>query len=118
KGNAPEGAAIERRKAEHLRIAAEEDVETTRAPGWDDVHLVHDALPATDAAKVDLSTRLLGHELALPLVIAGMTGGHSGAERVNATLAGADERHARGMRVGSQRAALRHPSVRGTAAVA
>ena len=113
----PEGAAIERRKAEHLRIAAEEDVETTRAPGWDDVHLVHDALPATDAAKVDLSTRLLGHELALPLLIAGMTGGHSGAERVNATLADAAARHGLGMGVGSQRAALRDPSLRQTYAV-
>src|SRR5207253_3615525 len=110
-------AAIERRKAEHLRIAAEEDVETTRAPGWDDVHLVHDALPAPDAAKIDLSPRLLGHDLALPLVIAGMTGGHSGAERVNATLADAAARHGLGMGVGSQRAALRDPSLRGTYAV-
>src|SRR4030081_3411278 len=76
-----------RRKAEHLRIAAEEDIETSRAPGWDDVHLVHDALPATDAAKIDLSTRLLGHSLALPLLIAGMGGGHTGA--------GARDRHAR-----------------------
>src|SRR5207253_1933143 len=110
-------AAIERRKAEHLRIAAEEDVETTRAPGWDDVHLVHDALPAPDAAKIDLSPRLLGHDLALPLVIAGMTGGHSGAERVNATLADAAARHGLGMGVGSQRAALRDPSLRQTYAI-
>jgi hypothetical protein len=64
---AAEGTAIERRKAEHLRIAAEADIETRQAPGWDDVHLVHDALPATDAARIDLSTRLLGHALALPL---------------------------------------------------
>ncbi|HEV2250340.1 MAG TPA: type 2 isopentenyl-diphosphate Delta-isomerase [Candidatus Limnocylindria bacterium] len=110
-------AAIERRKAEHLRIAAEEDVETRRAPGWDDVHLVHDALPVTDADRIDLSARLLGHVLALPLVIAGMTGGHSGAERVNATLADAAARHGLGMGVGSQRAALRDPSLRRTYAV-
>ena len=110
----PEGAAIERRKAEHLRIAAEEDIETTRAPGWDDVHLVHDALPAIDAARIDLSTRLLGHRLDLPLVIAGMTGGHSGAERVNATLAEAAARYGLGIGVGSQRAALRDPGLRGT----
>src|SRR5437764_3550030 len=113
----PEGAAIERRKAEHLRIAAEEDIETRRAPGWDDVHLVHAALPATDASRVDLSARLLGHTLALPLVIAGMTGGHSGAERVNTTLAEAAARHGLGIGVGSQRAALRDPSLRGTYAV-
>src|SRR5438132_8556832 len=114
---AAEGAAIELRKAEHLRIAAAEDIETRRAPGWDDVHLVHDALPASDAAKVDLSARLLGHELALPLLIAGMTGGHSGAERVNATLADAAARHGLGIGVGSQRAALRDPSLRGTYAI-
>jgi len=114
---APERDAIERRKAEHLRIAAEEDIETTRAPGWDDVHLLHDALPAADAARVDLSARLLSHTLALPLVIAGMTGGHSGAERVNTTLAEAAARHGLGIGVGSQRAALRDPSLRRTYAV-
>jgi isopentenyl-diphosphate Delta-isomerase len=114
---APEGAAIERRKAEHLRIAAEEDIETRRAPGWDDVHLVHEALPATDAARIDLSARLLGHTLALPLMIAGMTGGHSGAEQVNLTLAEAAARHGLGIGVGSQRAALRDPNLRRTYAV-
>jgi isopentenyl-diphosphate delta-isomerase len=113
----PEGAAIERRKAEHLRIAAEEDIETTRAAGWEDVHLVHDALPAADAERIDLSARFLTHTLALPLVIAGMTGGHSGAERVNTTLADAAARHGLGIGVGSQRAALRDPSLRRTYAV-
>jgi len=55
--------------------------------------------------------------LDLPLLIAGMTGGHSGAERVNATLAEAAARHGIGIGVGSQRAALRDPSLRGTYAV-
>src|SRR5947207_15123311 len=96
-----EGAAIERRKAEHLRIAAEEDVETRRAPGWDDVHLVHDALPAADAAKIDLGIRLLGHDLGLPLLIAGMTGGHAGAEQVNELLAEAAARHGLWISLGS-----------------
>jgi isopentenyl-diphosphate delta-isomerase len=81
------------------------------------VHLVHDALPATDAARIDLSARLLGHTLALPLLIAGMTGGHSGAERVNETLAEAAARHGLGIGVGSQRAALRDPSLRRTYAI-
>jgi isopentenyl-diphosphate delta-isomerase len=105
---------IEKRKAEHLRLAAEGDVETRRAPGWDDVHLLHDALPVTDASRIDLSTKLLGHTLSLPLVIAGMTGGHGGAESVNATLADAAARHGLAMGVGSQRAALRDPSLRHT----
>ena len=108
---------IEKRKAEHLRLAAEGDVETRRGPGWEDVHLVHDALPVVDAARVDLSTKLLGHTLSLPLVIAGMTGGHTGAERVNATLAAAAARHGLAMGVGSQRAALRDPDLRRTYAI-
>ena len=108
---------IEKRKAEHLRLAADGDVETRRPPGWDDVHLVHDALPVTDAAGVDLRTSLLGHRLSLPLVIAGMTGGHSGAESVNATLADAAARHGLGMGVGSQRAALRDPRLARTYAI-
>ncbi len=114
--SSPKGE-IEKRKAEHLRLAAEGDVETRRAPGWDDVHLVHDALPVTDAARIDLASKLLGHTLDIPLVIAGMTGGHRGAEKVNATLADAAARHGIAMGVGSQRAALRDPSLRRTYAI-
>jgi len=108
---------IEKRKAEHLRLAAEGDVETRRPPGWDDVHLIHDALPVVDAAQIDLGARLLGHRLSLPLVIAGMTGGHRGAEQVNTILADAAARHGLAMGVGSQRAALRDPSLRRTYAI-
>jgi len=114
--SSPKGE-IERRKAEHLRLAAEGDVETRRGPGWNDVHLVHDALPVVDAARIDIGARLLGHALSLPLVIAGMTGGHRGAERVNTILADAAARHGLAMGVGSQRAALRDPSLRRTYAI-
>lgn len=111
------GDGIERRKAEHLRIAAREDVETRRGAGWDDVHLLHDALPTLDAAAIDLGTTLLGHRLALPLLIAGMTGGHGGAETVNGVLARAAARHGVAIGVGSQRAALRDPKLRRTYAI-
>ena len=47
---------IARRKGEHLSLAAEADVETRTAAGWDDIHLVHDALPDIDASDVDLGT--------------------------------------------------------------
>lgn len=111
------GSEIGRRKVEHLRIAADADIETLRAPGWVDVHLVHDSLPTVDAAAVDLGTTLLGHRLALPLVISGMTGGHAGAEQVNATLADAAARHGLAIGVGSQRAALRDPGLIRTYAI-
>lgn len=106
-----------RRKGEHLQQEAEADVETLVTAGWEDVHLVHDALPTVDASSVDLSTRLLGHTLRLPLVISGMTGGHGRAIAINELLARVAERRGIAIGVGSQRAALRDPSLIPTYAV-
>jgi len=109
--------ALRQRKAEHMRLAADETVEVRTAPGWGDVHLVHDALPEVDLADVDLGVELLGRRLGLPLAIAGMTGGHDGATAVNATLARAAERHGLAIGLGSQRVALADPSLEPTFAV-
>ena len=109
----PEGVAataIERRKAEHLRIAAEEDIETKRAPGWDDVHLVHDALPELALDEVVLQTRILGKTLRAPIVIASMTGGTDEAARVNRALASLAEERGYGFGLGSQRAMMAAPA--------
>jgi len=109
---------VERRKGEHLTVAAYEDVEAKMGPGWGDVHLVHEALPRTDLSKVDLSVDFLGRGLRAPLVIAAMTGGHAMAAEVNRALARAAERHGLAMGLGSQRAALRKPELAHTYAVA
>jgi isopentenyl-diphosphate delta-isomerase len=98
---------IEQRKADHLRLSATSDVDAPGGAGWDDIKLVHNALPEIDQCNVDLSTSFLGRRLAVPLLIAGMTGGHRAAHEVNAVLARAAERHGLVMGVGSQRAALR-----------
>lgn len=111
-------AEIERRKSEHLTLASGEGVEANVSAGWDDIHLAHDALPSVDAADVDLSVELLGRELRSPLVISGMTGGHEAAREVNRILAAAAERHGLAFGVGSQRAALRDPSLVPTYAIA
>src|SRR5260370_41516639 len=97
----------EARKADHLRVSASGDVDALAGPGWDDVRLVHEALPEVDQCAIDLSVSFLGRDLRAPLVIAGMTGGHRTAYDVNAVLARAAERHGLAMGVGSQRAALR-----------
>jgi isopentenyl-diphosphate delta-isomerase len=112
-----EAEDIARRKGEHLQLAAEGDVETRSSAGWEDVHLVHDALPSVDAKDIDVSTRFLGHALRLPLLIAGMTGGHGRAIAVNELLARAAELAGIAIGVGSQRAALRDPSLASTYSV-
>lgn len=102
---------IEQRKADHLRLSADAAVDASVGAGWDDVHLVHEALPELDQWEVDLSVELLGRRMQAPLLIAGMTGGHRTAHEVNAVLARAAERYGLAMGVGSQRAALRRPDL-------
>lgn len=98
-------------------MAAAEDVETRTPAGWDDIHLLHDALPDVDASAIDLSARFLGRKLALPLIISGMTGGHPQALAINAVLARVAERRGVAIGVGSQRAALRDSSLVPTYAI-
>lgn len=109
---------VSARKAEHLAVIAAHDVTSRTRPGWDDVHLLHAALPEVDLAEVDPSTVLLGRRLRYPLVIASMTGGHADALSVNRVLARAAATYGLAMGVGSQRAALRDRSLRRTYAVA
>lgn len=109
---------VERRKGEHLDMAARGGIESGVSPGWEHVHLVHSALPVADLEAIDLSTELLGRRLRAPLVIAAMTGGHRAARDVNRRLAAAAERHGLAMGLGSQRAALRRPELAPTYAVA
>jgi isopentenyl-diphosphate delta-isomerase len=107
-------ASIVDRKAEHIELVLDKAVEVTASPGWEDVELVHEALPELDRDDVDLATDLLGSRLRAPLVIAAMTGGHAGALEVNGTLGRAAQRHGLAIGAGSQRAALRDPSLEPT----
>lgn len=79
--------------------------------GWSDIQLIHQALPSVDADMVDVSTTLLGRRLSLPLIIAGMTGGHAGAMEINRLLASSAEKSGIAIGTGSQRAALEHPEL-------
>ena len=81
------------------------------SPGFEDVRLVHNALPECRLESIDLSTRFLDRRLSSPLFIAGMTGGHPDTNEVNRVLARAAEHFNIGMGVGSQRAALENPEL-------
>ena len=98
----------ESRKDEHVRVTLEKDVVAERNY-WDDVKLIHNALPEINKSDIDFSTQLFGKKLDAPLIIAGMTGGYDKAKKINENLAIAAEKYQIGMGVGSQRAALESP---------
>jgi len=95
------------RKADHIRINLEEDVQFPRlTTGLERYRLVHQALPELDLAAVDISSGLLGKTLAAPLLISSMTGGVEQAERINRNLAAGAQARGIAMGLGSQRAGL------------
>jgi len=95
----------EERKREHVQISLKENV-SAHYNYWDDVHLIHNALPEINENEIDLSTRLFGKKLHAPLIISGMTGGYSEGKKINEHLASVASTFQIGMGVGSQRAAL------------
>jgi isopentenyl-diphosphate Delta-isomerase len=96
-----------KRKADHVRICLNEKAQARKATtGFEDICLVHRALPEINKQKIDLSTYLFEHRLNAPLIVGAMTGGTEEAEKINATIAEAVENLGLGMGVGSQRAAL------------
>ena len=72
----------EERKREHVQISLKENV-AAHHNYWDDVHLIHNALPDINSADIDLSVQLFGKKLNVPLVISGMTGGYSEGKKIN-----------------------------------
>jgi len=73
---------------------------------WDDVEIVHNALPEIDFDEVDPSVTLFGKRLKAPIMITGMTGGFPDAVKINSNLAHAAADVGIAMGVGSERAAI------------
>ena len=92
----------ENRKDEHVRVSLQKNV-SSHYNYWDDIRLVHNALPEVDKDKLNLTTELFNKKLAAPIVISGMTGGYSKAKKINENLGSAAEKFQIAMGVGSQR---------------
>jgi isopentenyl-diphosphate delta-isomerase len=104
-----------KRKADHIRISLEEDVNFgSLTAGFERYRFRHQALPECSLDDIDLSTRFLGKRLSAPLLIASMTGGTEEARRINFHLAQAAQEAGIGMGLGSQRAGLEDPAVAST----
>ena len=99
---------IESRKDDHIRIASERDVEEGNNL-FNEVNLIHVALPEIDFDDVDPSITIFNKRLSFPFIIGAMTGGTETAEKINAALAKCAEEFGIGMYVGSQRVAIVKP---------
>ncbi|NPV61141.1 MAG: type 2 isopentenyl-diphosphate Delta-isomerase [Methanotrichaceae archaeon] len=97
-----------RRKLDHIRICLEKPVEASSRP-FEDVLLIHRALPEICEGEIETSCRFLGYRLKAPIIITGMTGGHPDTREINLNLARAAQEMGLAMGVGSQRAALEDP---------
>jgi isopentenyl-diphosphate delta-isomerase len=95
-----------KRKLSHIQTALHQQVQSRTPTGFDDVRLIHNALPEIDRDEIDLSTELFGHKLKAPLIIESMTGGTPIAAKINRKLAKVAEKLGVGMGVGSQRAGI------------
>lgn len=109
---------IQSRKADHLRICLDEDVQFhTNTNGLERYRFIHCCLPEIDRSEIDLSTTFLGKPLSAPLLISSMTGGTELARTINYRLARVAQHYKLAMGVGSQRVAVENPQVADTFAV-
>jgi len=110
----PAAPPIAARKADHLQINLEKDVQSGLTTGLERYRFVHQALPELDLATVDTSVTLFGKTLRTPFLISSMTGGTRQARTFNRRLAAAAQQAGLAMGLGSQRAALEHPELAAT----
>jgi isopentenyl-diphosphate Delta-isomerase len=98
--------STKQRKADHIRICLEEDVQFRASSGLEKYHFTHRCLPEIDYADLDIKTTFLGKPLGAPLLISSMTGGTAQAQQINQRLASVAQTYGLAMGVGSQRVAI------------
>ena len=96
---------IKGRKADHINISLKETIEP-EYDYWNDIRLMHEALPEVDLDEIDTSCNVLGKDLKFPFIVTAITGGFEGAKRINANIAQACAELGIGMGVGSERAGI------------
>jgi isopentenyl-diphosphate delta-isomerase len=101
------------RKLDHIRICMEKPVDAKEMP-FQDLVLLHKALPEIDEADIDTSCKFLGKKLKAPFMISAMTGGHPDVKQINVRLGEAASELGIALGVGSQRAALEDRSLEDT----
>ncbi|CDN14502.1 MAG: type 2 isopentenyl-diphosphate Delta-isomerase [Richelia sp.] len=113
-----EPPSTQSRKADHIRICLEEDVQCRQATsGLENYRFTHCCLPELDYQDIDLKAKFLHKQLGAPILISSMTGGTSQAGMINQRLAQVAQQYNLAMGVGSQRVAVEKPEVADTFAM-
>jgi isopentenyl-diphosphate delta-isomerase len=103
------------RKADHLRICLDEDVQfKANTNGLERYRFTHCCLPELNRSEIDPQTLFLGKLLGAPLLISSMTGGTEEAKTINFRLAEVAQQYKLAMGVGSQRVAVENTQVADT----
>jgi isopentenyl-diphosphate delta-isomerase len=100
------------RKADHIRICSDMDVEFQVQTTWlEHVRLVHAALPEASFDEISTETRFLGKTLRAPLLISAISGGIEAAQALNRDLARVAQELGIAFGLGSQRPMLEDPAL-------
>lgn len=100
---------IRSRKADHIALCETDEVAFQKKTTlFEQVQLIHDALPELHVDEVDIRVEYAGKTLQAPLVIAAMTGGVEEAGPINRALAQLAEELGIGFGFGSQRPLLQN----------
>ena len=99
------------RKADHLKVCLEDDVQSTLGTGLDGYRFEHVCLPELDWQDLNVSLQFLNRELGAPILISSMTGGTELAKTINFRLAEVAQEYRLAMGVGSQRVAIEKPDL-------
>lgn len=101
------------RKNEHLSLARKYYDQAHASHPFDQVRLIHTALPETAVADVELAVPLADQvQLTAPFYLEAMTGGSQTARDINRQLARLAAKHQLAMAAGSVSVALKEPATR------
>jgi isopentenyl-diphosphate delta-isomerase len=104
---------LNRRKQEHLRVIRDDPDVERRKYYFDDIRLVHRALPDINLRDIDTTCTFLEKPLSFPLLVSCMTGGAGDElQAINRNLATAAQATGVAMGLGSQRVMLTDDAAR------
>ncbi len=99
------------RKADHLQVCLEDQVQSQITTGLEHYRFIHDCLPELDWADLTIGTQFFNKALRAPFLISSMTGGTDLAKTINFRLAEIAQTYGLAMGVGSQRVAIERPDL-------